>query len=60
MSFGQPLFLVALVLVPLALAAYRTSEQRRRAAAAAEAYGIPVLARDELLAYARWHGEVAA
>ena len=35
MSFGQPLFLVALVLVPLALAAYRTSEQRRRAAAAA-------------------------
>ena len=29
-----------------------------RAAAAAEAYGIPVLARDELIAYAGWYGEL--
>jgi hypothetical protein len=33
-------------------------EQGRRAANAAEAYGIPLLERDELVAYARWHGEV--
>jgi len=33
-------------------------EQGRRAAIAAEAYAIPLLARDELLAYAGWHGEV--
>lgn len=30
----------------------------RRAAVAAESYGIPLLDRDELIAYARWHGEV--
>ena len=35
-------------------------EHGRRRFVAADAYGIPVLARDELLAYARWHGEVAA
>jgi Ca-activated chloride channel homolog len=34
-SFGQPLFLLALLLVPLALAAYRRRERTRRAAAAA-------------------------
>jgi Ca-activated chloride channel family protein len=34
-SFGQPIYLVALVLVPLALLAYRDHERRRRAAAAA-------------------------
>jgi Ca-activated chloride channel homolog len=34
-SFGQPLFLLALLLVPLALAAYRRRERDRRAAAAA-------------------------
>jgi len=33
-------------------------EQGRRAAFAAEAYGIPLLERDELIAYAHWHGEV--
>ncbi len=33
-------------------------ERGRRAAVAAEAYGIPLLGRDELIAYARWHGEV--
>ncbi|MGI8623367.1 MAG: hypothetical protein ACR2NB_07735 [Solirubrobacteraceae bacterium] len=32
-------------------------EQGRRAAVAAEAYGIPLLERDELIAYAHWHGE---
>ena len=35
-------------------------EQGRRAAVAAEAYAIPLLARDELIAYAHWHGEVRA
>jgi Ca-activated chloride channel family protein len=35
MSFGQPLFLIALVLVPLALLAYLRHEVTRRAAAAA-------------------------
>ena len=30
----------------------------RRAAAAAEAYGIPLLPRDELIAYAGWYGEL--
>ena len=35
MSFGQPLYLAALVLVPLALLAYRRHEAQRRAAAAA-------------------------
>jgi Ca-activated chloride channel family protein len=34
MSFGQPLFLAALVLVPLGLVAYRRHEATRRAAAA--------------------------
>ncbi len=33
-------------------------EQGRRAAFAADAYGIPLLERDELIAYAHWHGEV--
>ena len=33
-------------------------KQGRRAARAADAYGIPLLERDELVAYARWHGEV--
>ena len=35
MSFGQPLFLLALVLVPLGLLAYRRHERDRRTAAAA-------------------------
>ncbi len=35
MHFGQPLFLLALVIVPLALLAYRRHERDRRAAAAA-------------------------
>ena len=35
MHFGQPLFLLALVIVPLALVAYRRHERDRRAAAAA-------------------------
>jgi Ca-activated chloride channel family protein len=35
MSFGQPIYLLALVLVPLGLLAYREHERRRRAAAAA-------------------------
>ncbi len=35
-------------------------EGGRRAAVAAEAYGIPLLARGELLAYAAWHGELRA
>jgi hypothetical protein len=35
-------------------------ERGRRAANAAEAYGIPLLERAELLAYARWHGELRA
>jgi Ca-activated chloride channel family protein len=34
-SFGQPIYLVALVLVPLGLLAYRNHEHQRRAAAAA-------------------------
>jgi hypothetical protein len=34
-------------------------EGGRRRVIAADAYGIPLLARDELLAYAAWHGEVA-
>jgi len=33
-------------------------EKGRRAANAAEAYGIPLLEHGELLAYAQWHGEV--
>ena len=33
-------------------------ERGRRLAAAAEAYGIPLLGRGELIAYAAWHGEV--
>ena len=33
-------------------------EKRRRAANAADAYGIPLLGRAELLAYAGWHGEL--
>jgi len=33
-------------------------EQGRRAAIAARAYSIPLLERDELLAYAGWHGEL--
>ena len=30
----------------------------KRARDAAAAYGVPLLARDELLAYAGWHGEL--
>ncbi|HWC26448.1 MAG TPA: hypothetical protein VG474_07690 [Solirubrobacteraceae bacterium] len=33
-------------------------EKGRRAANAAEAYGIPLLEHDELVAYAGWHGEL--
>jgi len=33
-------------------------EQGRRAAIAAEAYGIPLLQHSELIAYAKWHGEL--
>jgi len=33
-------------------------EQGRRAAIAADAYDIPLLRRDELIAYAGWHGEL--
>ena len=35
-------------------------EHGRCLANAAEAYGIPLLERDELIAYAAWHGEVRA
>ena len=35
-------------------------ERGRRRENAAEAYAIPLLGRDELVAYAAWHGEVAA
>jgi hypothetical protein len=35
-------------------------EKGRRRANAAEAYGIPLLERDELVAFAGWHGEVRA
>jgi hypothetical protein len=35
-------------------------EGGRRRIIAADAYGIPLLGRDELVAYAAWHGEVAA
>lgn len=35
-------------------------EHGRRAAIAAEAYGIPLLGREELIAYAGWYGEVRA
>ena len=35
-------------------------EKGRRIENAADAYGIPVLPRDELLAYAKWHGELRA
>ena len=34
------------------------AERGRRRAVAAERYEIPLLARDELIAYAGWHGEV--
>lgn len=35
-------------------------ERGRRAAYAAEAYDVPLLPRDELLAYAGWYGELRA
>ena len=35
-------------------------ERGRRLDNAAEAYSIPLLPRDELLAYAAWHGELRA
>lgn len=35
-------------------------ERGRRRIVAAEHYGIPLLGREELIAYAAWHGEVAA
>ena len=34
--------------------------RRRAAARAAERYGLPLLERDELVAYAAWHGELRA
>jgi hypothetical protein len=34
--------------------------QRKRAALAGEHYGIPLLERDELIAYAAWHGELCS
>lgn len=47
---------------PLALLDHRDPddirERGRRLEAAAEAYEIPLLGRDELIAYAGWHGEV--
>jgi hypothetical protein len=49
---------------PLALLDHRhpgdSRERGRRLENAAETYAIPLLARDELLAYAAWHGEVRA
>jgi hypothetical protein len=49
---------------PIALLALRNPddhhERGRRAANAAEAYGIPLLERAEFLAYAGWHGELRA
>lgn len=33
-------------------------EKGRRAEVAAAAYGIPLLGREQLIAYARWHGEL--
>ena len=49
---------------PLALLDHRhpddIRERGRRLANVAEAYAIPLLARDELVAYATWHGEVRA
>ena len=49
---------------PLALLDHRhpddIRERGKRLDNAAEAYAIPLLARDELLAYAAWHGEVRA
>jgi len=51
-QFARPLALLDL--------AHPKDFQKRRAAVAAEAYGIPLLERDELIAYAHWHGEVRA
>lgn len=34
--------------------------RKRRSAVAAEEYAIPLLERDELIAYASWHGEVCS
>ena len=34
--------------------------QRERGALVADSYGIPLLDRDELIAYAAWHGELSA
>jgi hypothetical protein len=49
---------------PIALLDVHNPDDRRerglRRAVAADAYGIPLLARDELVAYAAWHGEVVA
>jgi hypothetical protein len=49
---------------PLALFEGRSPRDRgeggRRLERAAEAYGIPLLGRDELVAYAGWHGELVA
>lgn len=45
---------IALLDVPSAVDARRA----RRLAGAAEAYAVPLLARDELVAYAAWHGEL--
>ena len=49
---------------PLALLRHRNPddayEQGRRLENAADAYAIPLLERDELIAYAGWHGELRA
>ena len=49
---------------PIALLDHRhprdLREKGRRIENAADAYGVPLLARDELVAYARWHGELRA
>jgi hypothetical protein len=34
--------------------------KRKRAAVAADEYAIPLLERDELVAYAGWHGELCS
>jgi hypothetical protein len=34
--------------------------ERKRAAVAAEHYNVPLLPRDELIAYASWHGQLCS
>lgn len=38
----------------------RDRKQRERWARAADNYGVPLLERDEILAYATWHGELCS